>query len=191
MHRACSFSIGFNPYTLSTTHIKNSNYSNNRLQQQLVSMIDFERDSCKENRPHIDSTPFGLSSSTPPPEVLHIDQFDINRQITNSMPSSQLSPSTAVRSIVNDIFRQHTFHSSSPSKTNKRKRIEGIYAKRIKKSNKQITTTSISSDRIDTVTTKKTTRKLAKRTNEIITLSQATRAISTFQTPTLAVLTSD
>ncbi|CAF4170131.1 unnamed protein product, partial [Rotaria sordida] len=205
--------IGFNPYTLSTTHINNSNYSNNRLQQQLVSVIDFEQDSGKENRPYIDATPFGLSILTAPPEVLHIDQFNINRQNTNSMPSSQLSPSTAVRSIVNDIFRQRTFHSSSPSITNKRKRIEGIYgeeitssnmlnelkkkasqpnpAKRIKKSNKQMTTASISSDGIDIAITNKPTRKLAKRTNEIITLSQATRAISTFQTSTLAVLTSD
>ena len=55
-------------------------------------------------------------------------------------------------------------------------------AKRTKKSKQQIIAAPASSDNIDRGTTNKIKRKLRKTTSEIITSSQATRAISTVQT---------
>lgn len=120
--------------------------------------------------------------------------------------STQLSPSSVVRSIVSEVVRQLAFHPPSPPKTNKRIRTDGIFgeeitssnrlnelkekiskpnpAKRLKRSTKQTMTTSVSSNGVHVATTNKRKRKLPKTTNETSTSSQATRAVSTIGTPT-------
>jgi hypothetical protein len=131
------------------------------------------------------------------------------------MPSNQMSPSTAVRSIFADLLQQYTPSSSPHSKTNKRKRIEGKYGeeitssgrldelkqkaskpnpkKRLFKSTEQISTSFVTGSAADSRTTTTTTkrRKLSKQTSEMITSSQATRAIATLQNSSSMNMISD
>ncbi|CAF1396665.1 unnamed protein product [Adineta ricciae] len=123
--------IVYEPSTLPTTCITSSNCLNNVHQQQRTVVINTRQEN-KENRFCLDLIPTDVSNLVHPSDVLPIDSFDLkaNRQQTN-----QVSPSTAVRSIVTDLLRQYSSHPSSPSKSNKRKRSEGTFGEEITSSN--------------------------------------------------------
>jgi hypothetical protein len=93
-------------------------------ERQHISMINFEKNGektnlkkrpidglwlylldDKENRTHIDLTPVDWSSSSSPSKVLQPNQINPDKEISFPVVSSQLSPSTAVRSIVTNLFR--------------------------------------------------------------------------------------
>jgi hypothetical protein len=145
------------------------------------------------NRIYTDLVPVHTSSLAPAPRVFQPDQFNLPEE-NNPVPSS---PSTAVRSIVTDLFRQHAIPPPSSSKTNKRIRTEGKYGEEITSSNilnelkekasKPNPRTRVKKSTKQTTTTNKRTRKLPKGTNETITSSQATRALSTIQIPTSTI----
>ncbi|CAF4735952.1 unnamed protein product, partial [Rotaria magnacalcarata] len=63
-------------------------------------------------------------------------QLDLNQQIAAPLTSIQLSPSSAVRSIVTDLLQHHVPPPTLPSKTNKRTRKEGQYGEEITSSNR-------------------------------------------------------
>ncbi len=117
----CNFSIGYDPRTLSDTP---KQYSHHLAERQHISMINFEKNGektnlkkrpidglwlylldDKENRTHIDLTPVDWSSSSSPSKVLQPNQINPDKEISFPVVSSQLSPSTAVRSIVTNLFR--------------------------------------------------------------------------------------
>ena len=56
---------------------------------------------------------------------------DLNQQIAGTVTSIQLSPSSAIRSIVTDLLQHHVSPPTLPSKTNKRRRKEGQYGEEI------------------------------------------------------------
>ncbi len=150
------------------------------------------------NRIYTDLIPVHIPNLAPAPRVFQPDQFNLAEQNNNPVPSS---PSTAVRSIVTDLFRQHAIPPPSSSNTNKRIRTEGKYGEEITSSNrlnelKEKASKPNPRQRIKTstkkiTTTNKRTRKLPKETNETITSSQATRALSTIQTPTSTLTIQD
>ncbi|CAF1549570.1 unnamed protein product [Adineta ricciae] len=192
--------LGFNPRTVPITRSDSSIRSNNR--RQHVSILDFEEETDKENQISMGLNSAVVPASTNQSQGLHLGQLNINKQETNSISSAQLSPSTAVRSIVSDLFRQHTFRSTSPPKTSKRKRTEGIYGEEITTSNmlndlkekasqsnqakrtKRTITAPVSTLPVDPKRAAQSKRKPRKTTSETITSSQATRAISTVQAST-------
>ena len=53
--------------------------------------------------------------------TMQCDPTNVETQMINSMPSAQLSPSSAVRSIINNLI-QHHIPPSSSSKAMKRRR---------------------------------------------------------------------
>lgn len=122
--------------------------------------------------------------------------------INNSLSPHQLSPSTAVRSILSNVLQQYG-PSIAPPRTFRRTRTEGQYGEEITSSNRldqlkekaqklnskkrsidsmldaSSTTTSVAD--VGTKTRKRP--RLSKQKSEVITLSQATRAVVTLQVP--------
>lgn len=139
---------------------------------------------------------------------LQQDTLSFEIQNVNPIPSSQLSPSSAVRSIFTNLLQQHVPVSSSSSSSNakKQKRTEGKYGEEITSSNrlnelkekaampnskkrpikstKQTNSTSIIDDDNDLEATTKKKRRTSKKKTEFITSSQATRAVATLNTTT-------
>ena len=147
--------------------------------------------------------PVDVSSFVAPIHSVQSAQIDANRQIADPAKSIHLSPSTAVRAIVNDLLQHYVSPPTLSSKSNKRTRNEGKYGEEITSSTKlnelkekasksntkkrrtnstmEMSVTSACSNGIDTATTAKRKRRSTKRTNESITSSQATRAVVTLQ----------
>ncbi|CAF3088028.1 unnamed protein product [Rotaria sp. Silwood2] len=176
--------LGFDPSTLPTTDGRNSGDSNG-YQVQQTSIFNFEKDN-EEKRIYTELTNVDTSSFVPSLHRVQSAQLDLNQQIADPVTSIQLSPSSAVRSIVTDLLQQHVSPPTLPSKTNKRTRKEGQYGEEITSSNrlnelKEKVSLSSTKKQITTTTTTKR-RRLSKQTSEAITLSQTTRALSTLQT---------
>ena len=134
-------------------------------------------------------------------DALPSNQDDVNKKIAVPVTSIQLSPSTAVRTIVNDLLQHYVSSPTLSSKTNKRTRNEGKYGEEITSSSRlkelkekesssnikkqsskltmEINITSLFLNNNIETTAKK--RKLSKENNEYITLSQATRALTNLQ----------
>ncbi|CAF4994429.1 unnamed protein product, partial [Rotaria sp. Silwood1] len=188
--------IGFDSRTLPTTDRQNS-FNLKQHPKQRMSLIEFEIDDDEENRMDGKLIPVHIPTTGRPSQTSEFSQVNIGEQIVNPLPSNQMSPSTAVRSILVDLLQQYTPSSSSLPKTHKRKRIEGIYGeeitssgrldelkqKKLKPNRKRRTfsTTEQTGNGLETTTTAKK-RKLSKKTSETITSSQVTRAIATVRT---------
>ncbi|CAF4022022.1 unnamed protein product, partial [Rotaria sordida] len=189
--------IGFDPRTLPTTDRQNS-FNLKQHPKQRMSLIEFEIDDDEENRMDGKLIPVHIPSTVRPSQTSELSQVNIGEQIVNPLPSNQMSPSTAVRSILVDLLQQYTPSSSSLPKTHKRKRIEGIYGeeitssgrldelkqKKLKPNRKRRTfsTTEQIGNGLETTTTTAKKRKVSKKTSETITTSQVTRAIATVRT---------
>ncbi|CAF3927604.1 unnamed protein product [Rotaria sp. Silwood1] len=196
--------LGFDPRTLPKTYGRYSRYPNEH-HQQLTSIIDFEKENYEGNRTYTELTSVNMQRSDPPSENFQHDLFSFENQMINPIPSRQLSPSSAARSIFTNILQQHVPSSSSSSNRIKRTRTEGKYGEEITSSNrlnelkektttlnlkkrsikstKQTSSTSVLASGADLETTTRKKRKISKQHSEIITSSQATRAIATLETP--------
>jgi hypothetical protein len=157
----------------------------------------------EENRTCPRLAPIHIPNLANPSQTSQSDQLNLNNDIVHPMSSNQMSPSTAVRSIFADLLQQCKPNSPPHPKTNKRMRIEGKFGEEITSSNrlnelkqkaskpnpkkrlfesKQTTGTSFATGSGGDPGTTTKRRKLSKQTSEVITLSQATRAIATFRT---------
>ncbi|CAF4626291.1 unnamed protein product [Rotaria sp. Silwood2] len=196
--------LGFDPRTLPKTYGRYSRYPNEH-HQQLMSIIDFEKENYEGNRTYTELTSVNMQRSDPPSENFQHDLFSFEKQMINSIPSRQLSPSSAAHSIFTNILQQHVPSSASSSNRIKRTRTEGKYGEEITSSNrlnelkekvttlnlkkrsikstKQTTSTSVLASGADLETTTRKKRKISKQHSEIITSAQATRAIATLETP--------
>ncbi|CAF4383468.1 unnamed protein product, partial [Rotaria magnacalcarata] len=197
-----NYSLGFDPSTLPKTYRRNSGYSN-RYKMEQTSIFNLERDN-EEKRIYTELTNVDTSIFVPPLYMVPSAQLDLNQQIAAPLTSIQLSPSSAVRSIVTDLLQHHVSPPTLPSKTNKRTRKEGQYGEEITSSNRlnelkekvslprtkkqkskltitaNISFTFLFGTNVATTTTTKR-RRLSKQTSDTITLSQTTRALSTLQ----------
>ena len=204
--------------------------SSNELPQQITSTIDFEKESKRKKieiinfiyllsfdslydeptRTHTQLTTADVKRLASSSTNLQQDSLSFEIENINPIPSSQLSPSSAVRSIFTNLLQQHVPASSSSSSSSlnirKQKRTKGKYGEEITSSNrlnelkekaaisnskkrpikstKQINSTSIIDDDNDLETTTRKKRKNFKEKTEFITSSQATRAIATLNTTT-------
>lgn len=89
----------------------------------------------KENLYHASLLLSDQISSNCPPGVGQNDKTDMNPEKTNSPVSNWLSPPTAIRSIVNELFEQHKVVLSPVAETQKRKCNKGLYGEEITSSN--------------------------------------------------------
>ena len=69
-------------------------------------------------------------------DALPSNQDDVNKEIAVPVTSIQLSPSTAVRIIVNDLLQHYVSSPTLSSKTNRRTRNEGKYGEEITSSSR-------------------------------------------------------
>ncbi|CAM4946739.1 unnamed protein product [Rotaria socialis] len=126
--------LGFDPSTLPKTYSRNSGYSN-RYKMEQTSIFNLERDN-EEKRIYTELTNVDTSSFVRPLYMVPSAQLDLNQQIADPLTSIQLSPSSAVRSIVTDLLQHHVSPPTLPSKTNKLTRKEGQYGEEITSSNR-------------------------------------------------------
>lgn len=130
---------------------------------------------------------------------------DNPQTINNPLPPPQLSPSTAVRSILSNVLHQHG-PTPAPPRTFRRTRTEGQYGEEITSGNRldqlkekaqksnskkrpidsMLETNSTTTNGADGGTKTKKKPRLLKQKSEVITLSQATSAIVTLQIPSLS-----
>ncbi|CAF3903029.1 unnamed protein product [Rotaria sp. Silwood1] len=181
--------LGFDPRTLPKKYGRYSRYPNEH-HQQLTSIIDFEKENYEGNRTYTELTSVNMQRSDPPSENFQHDLFSFENQMINPIPSRQLSPSSAARSIFTNILQQHAPSSSSSSNRIKRTRTEGKYGEEITSSNRlnelkeKTTTLNLKKRSIKSTKQTSSTSVLASGADsEIITSSQATRAIATLETP--------
>ncbi len=72
----------------------------------------------KEDRTYTDLTPVDLLNLFSSSKVSQSERYNVDKQTNFRVVSSQLSPSTAVQSIVSNLFRQNVIPPPPPSKTN-------------------------------------------------------------------------
>lgn len=156
--------------------------------------------------------PIHIQNLANPSQTSQPDQPNLDKHVVHPMSSNQMSPSAAVRSIFADLLQQCKPNSPPHPKTNRRVRIEGKYGEEITSTDrlnelkqkaskpnpkkrlfesKQQTSTSFAINSGGDVGTTTKRRKLSKQTSEIITFSQATRAVTTVRTLSSGNMVSD
>ena len=173
-----------------------------------IYLLSFDSLDDEPTRTHTELTTVDVKRLASSSTNLQQDSLSFEIENINPIPSSQLSPSSAVRSIFTNLLQQHVPASSSSSSSNirKQKRTKGKYGEEITlsnrlnelkekaaisnskkrpiKSTKQINSTSIIDDDNDLETTTRKKRKNFKEKTKFITSSQATRAVATLNTTT-------
>ena len=157
----------------------------------------------KENQTSINSNTADLQGLLPRLTRSESDQCNLEEQTKSVLCSKPLSPSSAVRSIVTNLFQENVVALPCSSKTTKRARIEGKYGEEITSSDrldilkKKASKRNAKKRQIDStnetnptapvydgsIITKpvKRARRSTKRNNEFITSSQAISATATLQ----------
>ncbi|CAM4753407.1 unnamed protein product [Rotaria magnacalcarata] len=127
--------LGFDPLTLPKPLGQHSGYSNDVLQPKM-SVTDFEKENDENNRMYTELQTVTMQRLVAPFESSQRVPINIDTEMINPIPSTQLSSPSAVRSIVTNLIQQHIPPPSSSSNTTKRTRGEGKYGEEITSSNR-------------------------------------------------------
>ncbi|CAF3400848.1 unnamed protein product [Rotaria socialis] len=127
--------LGFDPLTLPKPLGQHSGYSNDVLQPKM-SVTDFEKENDENNRMYTELQTVTMQRLVAPFESSQRAPINIDTEMINPIPSTQLSSPSAVRSIVTNLIQQHIPPPSSSSNTTKRTRGEGKYCEEITSSNR-------------------------------------------------------
>ncbi|CAF2083161.1 unnamed protein product [Rotaria magnacalcarata] len=129
------FSLTFDSRAVPNQHDGYSRSFNEPL-HQFTSVVDFDKENNENIRTYTELTTVNPQRLTSSSTNLQPDSLHFEIQKIDSISSSQLSPSSTVRSIVTTLLQQYVPSSSSPSNTKKQKRTEGKYGEEITSSNK-------------------------------------------------------